>query len=463
MPERAALAQTNEWDDRFDALGVNGPIYAVAYYANNIYVGGSFTKAGAVDANNIARWDGTAWHALGTGITSDATLAVVFDLTVAANGQIAAGGQFNRANNGIVNSIAIWTGASWSRLESGGQIGVNNTVRAVAYHNGALFVGGLFARAGNLTVNGMAKWNGVRWERVREGNGVDGVTGGAIHVMTSSPELLYVGGDFRMSGIKSANRIAAWDDQNTVWSTLQNGLDGAVHAIAANSNGELFVGGEFTTAGGVIANNVAQWVGNNWRSLGDNQENGVNGAVRALVSGVEGPIIGGQFSNAGTAAASRIVAWNGSNWLSFGPGISGTVFDLIDDGRTSIYVGGQFSAAGNSTSQNFAIWHREATTSIQPSLPSFNSSLLYSNYPNPFNPATTITYDLATPSHVVFKVHDLLGREITTLVNETQTAGRKSVVWHGTDSHGQRVSAGIYFYRILTNSFVQSKKMILLP
>ena len=87
---------------------------------------------------------------------------------------------------------------------------------------------------------------------------------------------------------------------------------------------------------------------------------------------------------------------------------------------------------------------------------------LYPAYPNPFNPATTIRYDLAEASQVVLTIYNILGQEVHTLVNEKQTAGGKSVVWDSRDSAGKVVSSGVYIYRIQAGDYVQSRKMVLL-
>jgi hypothetical protein len=70
-----------------------------------------------------------------------------------------------------------------------------------------------------------------------------------------------------------------------------------------------------------------------------------------------------------------------------------------------------------------------------------------SNYPNPFNPSTTITFDLPADAWVTLHVFDLLGRDVVTLLNATRRAGRHSVPWHGVDNHGQTVPSGVYLYR----------------
>jgi len=87
---------------------------------------------------------------------------------------------------------------------------------------------------------------------------------------------------------------------------------------------------------------------------------------------------------------------------------------------------------------------------------------LHQNYPNPFNPITTLRYDLPSDALVTLSIYDMLGREITQLVNTNQKAGFKSVQWNATDIMGRPVSAGVYLYQIQAGEFGQKKKMVLL-
>ena len=87
---------------------------------------------------------------------------------------------------------------------------------------------------------------------------------------------------------------------------------------------------------------------------------------------------------------------------------------------------------------------------------------LHQNYPNPFNPITSLRYDLPEQAQVTLTVYDLMGREVTKLVNTTQEAGYRSVQWDATDMHGKPVSAGVYLYQIQAGEFVQTRKMVLL-
>ncbi|UCE24090.1 MAG: T9SS type A sorting domain-containing protein [Candidatus Zixiibacteriota bacterium] len=87
---------------------------------------------------------------------------------------------------------------------------------------------------------------------------------------------------------------------------------------------------------------------------------------------------------------------------------------------------------------------------------------LSNNYPNPFNPTTTIMYSLARKAHVELSIYNLLGQKVTTLVDETMPAGNHSAIWNGADDSGNRVASGVYLYQLRAGDYVESKKMILL-
>ena len=81
---------------------------------------------------------------------------------------------------------------------------------------------------------------------------------------------------------------------------------------------------------------------------------------------------------------------------------------------------------------------------------------LSQNYPNPFNPTTNIKFDIPKNEFATMKVYDMLGKEITTLVNEKLNAGTYSVDWNASE-----YPSGVYFYRLQTDSYTEVKKMIL--
>ena len=87
---------------------------------------------------------------------------------------------------------------------------------------------------------------------------------------------------------------------------------------------------------------------------------------------------------------------------------------------------------------------------------------LHQNYPNPFNPTTTIAYDLREATNVTLRIYDVAGRLVRALVEEHESAGRKTVVWDAKNDAGNDVATGVYFYRLAAGDFVQVRKMILM-
>ena len=86
------------------------------------------------------------------------------------------------------------------------------------------------------------------------------------------------------------------------------------------------------------------------------------------------------------------------------------------------------------------------------------------NYPNPFNPNTTIEYNIENSGQVSLKIYDIMGRLVKTLVNEYKESWRPNfqVIWDGKDNGGQQVSAGLYLYTLKSNGRVDHAKMVLM-
>ncbi|MFC1475313.1 T9SS type A sorting domain-containing protein [Candidatus Zixiibacteriota bacterium] len=87
---------------------------------------------------------------------------------------------------------------------------------------------------------------------------------------------------------------------------------------------------------------------------------------------------------------------------------------------------------------------------------------LKSNYPNPFNPITTIEYNLSSEAKVDITVYNMVGQAVKKLICKTIPAGTHTVEWNGKDEFGNNVSTGIYFYKIVTEGYSETRKMILL-
>lgn len=87
---------------------------------------------------------------------------------------------------------------------------------------------------------------------------------------------------------------------------------------------------------------------------------------------------------------------------------------------------------------------------------------LSQNFPNPFNPTTRIDYSLARKTEVNIAVFNILGQKVNTLVNGEMDAGEHTVTWNGDDTNGDAVASGIYFYKMVTDDFVKTHKMVLM-
>ena len=88
--------------------------------------------------------------------------------------------------------------------------------------------------------------------------------------------------------------------------------------------------------------------------------------------------------------------------------------------------------------------------------------VLYPAHPNPFNPVTNITYDIAQNSEVTLEIYNVMGQRVRTLAQGSHEPGRYRVMWNATNDYGQSLSSGMYIYRIQAGDFVSVKKLILM-
>ncbi|MBI5865254.1 MAG: hypothetical protein HZB38_12235 [Planctomycetes bacterium] len=319
-----------------------------------LYAGGGFTDAGGVVANRIAKWNGAAWSALGSGLNNPASALTVFD--DGSGPALFAGGTFSDAGGIAANYIAKWNGSSWSPLGSGITGGPLANVRALAvFDDGgglALYAGGDFYTAGGVSAGSIAKWDGSDWSPLGA-VGMDSMVYTLCVFGDAADQALYAGGTFRTAGGVSANYIAKWN--GSTWSALGSGMNGVVNALSVFDDGRgpaLFAGGDFPAAGGVAATRIARWSSSGWSALG----NGMSHAVYSLAVMNDGSTpslyAGGLFTAAGGALMNGIARWNGGAWSSLASGMSGSfgrvvamaVFD--DGGGPALFAGGAFTTAG---------------------------------------------------------------------------------------------------------------------
>jgi len=305
-------------------LGTNDWINTIAVSGTDIYVGGYFTEAGGSPVNYVAKWDGTSWSSLGSGV-NQFQYGVVNSIAVSGN-NVYVGGFFSEAGGIPVSNIAKWDGTSWSALGNG----LDDYVLALTISGNDVYAGGYF--------HYIAKWDGTTW------SSLGGISDGAAYSLAVSGSNIYAGGEFTSIGGISANKIAKWN--GTSWSALGSGVNKIVYTIATSGD-DVYAGGRFTIAGGVTVNGLGKWNGTNWSALGNGFGfNSYSGGVFNIVSSGNNIYAGGMFTVAEGSPADYLAKWDGANWSSLGSGVDLDIYAIGVSGN-DLYVGGGLTMAGD--------------------------------------------------------------------------------------------------------------------
>ncbi len=199
----------SDTSDYVDALAVSG---------SDLYVGGGFSNAAGIpQADNVARWDGAAWSALGSnGHGNGAFNDSVFALAVSGDNLYAGGVFVNAAGIPAADYIARWNGSAWSALGSNGTrngAALNAQAFALAVSGTNLYVGGRFTNAAGIpAADTIARWNGSAWTALGSNGAGGGALKGEVDALAVSGTGLYAGGGFtNAAGMPQADYIAGWN------------------------------------------------------------------------------------------------------------------------------------------------------------------------------------------------------------------------------------------------------------
>ncbi|MEM9242943.1 MAG: hypothetical protein AAGA27_02655 [Pseudomonadota bacterium] len=327
--------------------GVNGAVRALTTDPiGNLYATGDFTTAGGLSANRIARFDGNSWFALGSGLNATGR-ALAFDNTSGNinSGSLYVGGSFSDAGGLSKNLIARWDGSGWFPLTPNSQdVGLtgNNVFALAVGPSGNVYVGGSFSTSKDgKTLNNITIWNPTTftWIPLITSGGQTGVSSGVFALAVNSTNDFYIGGDFSSDGAQTLNFIANWDGSN--WNPIVNGtgdigLDGNVNALGIDTSGKINIAGSFqaTSNSGQTLNNIAIWDPTNstLAAVTSNGQTGVGGAAifALVIDALDNTYVGGNFTTAGGQTINRIARWNINNnsWSALSSGVNGSVFAL---------------------------------------------------------------------------------------------------------------------------------------
>jgi hypothetical protein len=406
--------------------GVDGSVYCMAVFKGELYVGGAFNN---VDENNcvgIAKWNDTTWSPLGSGIGGLRPFVYCF---YEFNDELYVGGSFKVAGGINVNYIAKWDGSDWSNAGDG----INGDVFTLMSISNELYAGGNF---------GTRKWNGITWSTTS-------FLGADVYTFIEYAGKLHAGGSF----VEPQSRVARLNLNG--WGPVGSGISGApVQTFALYKNG-LYAAGNFTLTGnGYDAKHIAQYWGDDWSPVAG----GVNGNVYSLLSYNNYLYAVGLFNAVGlppSIYANNIAMFDGTNWTGFSNGTNDTIRSIISY-NDNLYIGGMFDSAGNMRVNHIAKWVLPVGVKDN----KFDTKQQYKilqNYPNPFNPVTNISFTLSKETFTTLKIYNILGREVETILNEKLEAGEHHIKWNAIN-----YSSGLYYYRLISGDFIETKKMILL-
>ena len=225
----------------------------------DVYIGGLFGKAGGTVARSVACRDvsASAWAALSGGVEAGATVRA---LTILSTGVLYAGGNFDTAGATSAKAVARWNGSSWAALGTGMPSGyVTCLTRDEA---NIVYAGGTFMTAGGVAAVKIAKWDGTIWSTVGSGFGASVASYPYSLEYDRNAGYLYAGGSFTTAGGVACARVARWNGQ--IWEPLGSGMNDVVWKLKVLSNGWLLAAGNFTLADGHNVNNAALWNGYSW-------------------------------------------------------------------------------------------------------------------------------------------------------------------------------------------------------
>ena len=343
---------------------LNGAVYALNTDSPGVlYVGGNFTSAGGnTMAKRIARWNGSAWSALGTTpLSNGAVHAIAFHA-----GKVYVGGTFLNAG-GIPDAdyLAVWNGTAWAPFcisTIPGTPSFTANVNALQIVGNTLYVGGSFANGAGIPAAdylvGCDLTTGVASATVLH----DGDINAGVYALTvDSLGTLYAGGQFiNLATIPEADHVAAYDGiAGHAMGTGPTGraVDDYVRSLAAHGT-NVYIGTDAVNVAGIAqADHVARWNGTAWSALGANAA-GTDGwfpsssFIYALATYGSIVVAAGSFQNAnGTAAADDIAYFDGTLWRPIGSNGAGNGpvtgnMNALGITLGKVYLGGSFTTAG---------------------------------------------------------------------------------------------------------------------
>lgn len=358
------------WDTAFGVPGSSGFLGAqlgittfAAWDDGNgpaLYAGGTFTNIGGISASGIAKWDGTSWSPLGSGLNGPALALLPFD--DGSGPALYVAGSFSAAGGVTTTGIARWNGTVWSAV--GG--GLNYSAAALALHDDGsgprLHVGGGFTLAGGVAASRVARWDGAAWSALGTGFSLSpGLIPGefvaalASHTDASGTSLVAGGPVFGSLG----GSILRWS--GSVWTSVNWTGSSPVASLLSHDDGSgpRIYAGVSTSVPPLPA--VYRSTATNWEAVG-----GGAGSTSSALSGIarslrlfddgSGPKL--YAANQAPTFTMQVARWDGSGWSAVATPVNGALtlgrLNAIGTFGNDLVLGGLFTSVSGVVSTNIA-------------------------------------------------------------------------------------------------------------
>lgn len=464
--------------------GFANGVYHVVIFDDQIVAANEFVSPNQYPANTMASWDGTQWNILPNLFSNKPEKLFSHDGYVYVGGLI-----FGENPN---RYFTRWNGSSWDW-----SLGIpDNMVRGIAVHDGALYVGGDFKNIGSTPINYIGKYENGVWTDM--GAGLDG----RVRNIFSVDDSLYITGDFTIPSVNSLYN-AYVRDGNT-WVRPRGNLNGLITDM--DKVGDIvFVTGQIGYAGQTAGGALSRWRDTQWTSVefslsgliyrmlyhngglwvfGNISYNDGGGfrteaALQYQVLDLPGSfLLSAPIQQAVVDSLTPTYRWtpsaNASNYLlqifdnpeythpmiyaDFVEGTRAKPLISLEPGQTYYWRVRARSAAGETSWVNGSFSTSLTAVNIRDEdigIPT--RTTLHPAYPNPFNPATTIRFDLAANTDIDLALYDVLGRRISTI-----DSGRRQAGQHSMQLDASKLATGVYLVRLTAGSASFSQMVTLI-